>query len=121
MNCINRRGSVSRIVSWAVALGLAASSAGCMENSVRAQSAGTETAKLDRHSVREGRELVVTETTAAEAANSGRQFRREGRELRELPVSATVETAKPDWAQRSESQNRDMAEVSSMVQAHDGR
>jgi hypothetical protein len=121
MNCINRIGGVSRIVSWAVALGLAASSAGCMENSERAQSAATETAKLDRHFVRQGRELVVTEAPAAQTANSDRQFRREGRELRELPVSPTIETANPDWAQTSESQNRDSAEVSSTVEAHYGR
>jgi hypothetical protein len=121
MNCINRRGGVSRIVSWAVALGLAASSASCMESSVGVHSAATETAKLDRHFVREGRELRelrVTEATAAEPANSDRHFRRDGRDLN---VSAALETANPDGAQRSESENRGTLEVSSTVEAHDGR
>jgi hypothetical protein len=121
MNCINRRGGVPRIVSWAVALGLAAGSAGCTENSLGVQSAATETAKLDRHFVREGRELRelgVTEAMAAEPANSDRHFRREGRELN---VSSALETAKPDGAQRSESENRGTLEVISTVEAHDGR
>ncbi|HXX68957.1 MAG TPA: hypothetical protein VEK07_17350 [Polyangiaceae bacterium] len=124
MNCINRRGGISHILSWAVAVGLAAGSAGCMENSAGAESAATETAKFDRHFVREGRELRevrVAEANPAEAANAHRHFRREGRELRELPVSTAVETAKPAWAQRSESQNRGTLEVSSTVEAHDGR
>ncbi len=121
MNCIHRRGGVSRIVSWTVALGIAAGSAGCMENSTGVQSAATETAKLDRHFVREGRELRelrVTEATAPEPANSDRHFRREGRELQ---VRATLETAKPDGAQRAESDHHGALEVSSTVEAHDGR
>jgi hypothetical protein len=121
MNCINRRGGVLRIVSWAVALGLAAGSAGCMEHPVGVQSAAAETAKVDRHFVRDGRELRelrVTEATAAEPANSDRHFRREGRELN---VSAALETANPDGAQASESENRGTLEFSSTVEAHDGR
>lgn len=121
MNCINRRGGIPRILSWAVAVGLAAGSAGCMENSAGAETPATGTAKLDRHFVREGRELRMTETTAAESTNSDRHFRREGRELREIHVSAAIETAKPGWAQSSESQNRGTLEVSSTVEAHDGR
>jgi hypothetical protein len=88
---------------------------------VGVQSAATETAKLDRHFVREGRELRelgVTEAMAAEPANSDRHFRREGRELN---VSSALETAKPDGAQRSESENRGTLEVISTVEAHDGR
>jgi len=122
MNCINNRGGILRIVSWAVALGLAAGSAGCMENSARAQSATTDTAKLDRHFVRAGRELVrVTEATASEPVNSDRHFVRAGRELLELHVSATTDRTKPNWAQRSESQNRDTLEVGSTVEAREGR
>ncbi len=105
-------------MSWAVALGLAAGLAGCMENSARVQSAATTTAKLEQHFVREGRELLVTEAAAAEPANSDRHFRREGRELQ---VSAALETAKPDGAQGSASENRGRLEVSSTVEAHDGR
>src|SRR5580658_3149225 len=109
MKRINRRGAASRIASWAVTLGLAAGSTGCMGNSVEAKSAATETAKVDRHFVREGRELRevrVPEPTTDETAKSDRHFVREGRELRELPVPATPETAKPVGAQGAESQSR---------------
>ena len=46
----------------------AAGSAGCIKSSLAARSAATDTAKLERHFVREGRELRevrVSEATAA--------------------------------------------------------
>jgi hypothetical protein len=91
MNRINRRG-VSRAMSWAMALGLAASSVGCVGNSLGAQSAAAEPGNSDRHFVRDGRELRelgAAEAMAAEPGNSDRHFVREGRELSEVQASAS--------------------------------